>query len=557
METPQYAQRARQCLAPTAPVVGAGHVRPAIAASLFALLSLAPPLSADDYPRQPGVDVQSYTFRITLSDDTDEIVGETTVDVRFVQDDLPSLSLDLASPAAGKGMTVSSVTSEGAAVPFTHRNGRLLIRLPAPAKAGEHRAFTIQYRGVPAGGLNIGRNRYGERTFFSANWPDLAHQWLPTIDHPYDKAASEFLVTAPAKYQVVANGRLQETIDLGDGRRLTHWKESVPIATWLDDIGVAQFAVRHFGEAAGVPLETWVFHQDRDNAIAIFEAATRQAIEFFSERIGPYPYEKLADVEAAGFEGGMEHASEIFFGQRTLTNRSSPSLVAHETAHQWFGDSVTESDWDDVWLSEGFATYFALLDAEREDGREAFVAGLKRSRETVFQTEQRQPGVAVIQTRPWKGIPSPIVYQKGAWTLHMLRGQIGDEKFWEGIREYCRRYRDGNASTADFRNVMEETAGADLGWFFDQWLTRPGSPVVEGAWTYRTDAKQIAVDLSQTQPGDAFRLPIQVAIAPEKIVNIEMTAKRQRFEIAVDKEPSAVTLDPNTWLLMDAKFAKR
>jgi len=534
--------------------------RPRAAALLPFALILAP-LSADNYPRQPGVDVQAYVFRVTLSDDTDAIVGETTVNIRFVQDGLESFALDFASPAGGKGMTVSSVTSGGAAMQFTHRGDRLVIRLPAPAKAGERAAFTIRYRGVPAGGLNIGKNRYGERTFFSANWPDLAHQWLPTIDHPYDKAASEFLVTAPAKYQVVANGRLAEEIDLGDGRRLTHWKESVPIATWLNNIGVAQFAVRHFGAAAGVPLALWVFPQDRDSGIAVFEAATRQAIEFFSGRIGPYPYEKLADVEAAGFEGGMEHASAIFFGQRTVSNRPRPSMVAHEIAHQWFGDSVTESDWDDVWLSEGFATYFTLLATEHGDGRDAFVAGLKRSRATILQTERKQPGVAVIQSKPWKGIPSPIVYQKGAWALHMLRGQLGDERFWSGIREYYRRYRDGNASTGDFRKVMEETSGAGLGWFFEQWLYRAGSPVVEGGWKYNSEAKKIEIDLSQTQPGDVYRLPIQVGIAVEgaaqpRIEGIDMTAKRQRFEIAADKEPLNVTLDPSTWVLMDAKFSQ-
>jgi len=529
--------------------------RPAAAASLLALLlvsALAPPLSADNYPRQPGVDVQSYVFRVTLSDDTDEIVGETTVDVRFVQDGLPSFSLDLASPAGGKGMTVSSVASGGAALEFTHRDDRLLIRLPAPAKAGERRAFTIEYRGVPAGGLNIGANRYGERTFFSANWPDLAHQWLPTIDHPYDKAASEFLVVAPAKYQVVANGRLVEAIGLGGGRRLTHWKESVPIAAWLNNIGVARFAVRHFGAAAGVPLDTWVFRQDRRHGVAAIEAATRKAVEFFSARIGPYPYEKLADVEAAGFEGGMEHASEIFLGQRIVAGHPGLSIMAHEAAHQWFGDSVTESDWDDVWLSEGFATYFALLASERYDGRDAFVAGLKRSRATVFQAERRQPGVAVVQTGPWKGIPSPIVYQKGAWTLHMLRAQIGDDKFWAGIREYYRRYRDANASTADFRKVIEQTSGADLAWFFDQWLTRPGSPVVEGAWKYNAAAKQIELDLTQTQPGDAYRLPIQVGLS-----TVEMTSKHQRFQIPAPKEPRTVTLDPNTWLLINANLVKQ
>ena len=133
------------------------------------------------------------------------------------------------------------------------------------------------------------KNKFGDRCFFSVNWPDLARQWLPTIDHPYDKATSEFIVTAPAKYQVVANGLLYEQIDLGDGRRTTHWKQSVPIATWLDDIGVAQFASRHFGKAAGVPLETWLFPQDREAGIVSLEEPTRQAIEFYQRSCWPVP----------------------------------------------------------------------------------------------------------------------------------------------------------------------------------------------------------------------------------------------------------------------------
>ena len=186
----------------------------------------------------------------------------------------------------------------------------------------------------------------------------LARQWLPVIDHPYDKATSEFLVTAPARYQVVANGLLQEELDLGDGRRMTHWKQSVPIATWLNNIGVAQFASRHFGTVAGVPLQTWVFHQDRDNGILTFEGPTRQAMEFFTSHIGPFPYEKLADVQVTQMGGGMEHASAIFgeSGVRGHLPALGSRQLAHEISHQWWGDSVTEKDWDDVWLSEGFAT---------------------------------------------------------------------------------------------------------------------------------------------------------------------------------------------------------
>jgi aminopeptidase N len=522
-----------------------------LAAGLALCVSVA---FADTYRRQPGVDVQHYVFRVTLSDESDEISGETTVTVRFVKDGLKEFWLDLASAANGKGMTVSEVTSAGAAVRYTHQADRLTLTFAAPSKAGELRSYTVKYRGTAADGLKTVKNKFGERCFFSVNWPDMAHLWLPTIDHPSDKATSEFLVTAPSKYQVVANGLLLETIDLGDGRRLTHWKQSVPIATWLDNIGVAQFAVRHYGTGAGVPL-----HQDRDPGMVTFEEPEREAIAFFSEHIGPYPYEKLADVEAAGMGGGMEHASEIFFGERSVSGRPNLSLVAHETAHQWFGDSVTERDWDDVWLSEGFATYFQQLATEHYEGRDAFVAGLERNRRSVFNNEKRLPGVAVVQDKPWKGIPNQIVYQKGGWVLHMLRGQIGTDKFWAGIREYYRRYRDGNASTQEFRQVMEEVSGADLGWFFEQWLYRAGSPVVEGGWKYDAATKKIEVELTQTQPGEAFRLPLEVAVkSPQvRIEKIEMTGKQQKFEIAADKEPASVELDPNTWMLMDAKFGRR
>ena len=198
---------------------------------------------ADTYQRQPGVDVQHYVFRVNLSDESDEIAGETTVTVRFVKDGLTQFWLDLASAAGGKGMTVSEVTSAGGPVAHTHQSDRLTLNLFPPSNAGELRSFTVKYRGIAANGLKIVANKFGERCFFSANWPDLAHQWLPTIDHPSDKATSEFVVTAPAKYQVVANGLIQETIDLGNGRRQTHWKQSAPIASWLDNIGVAQFAV--------------------------------------------------------------------------------------------------------------------------------------------------------------------------------------------------------------------------------------------------------------------------------------------------------------------------
>jgi aminopeptidase N len=517
---------------------------------------------ADTYPRQPDVDVLNYVFRLTLSDDTDEIMGEVTVDLRFLKDNLTDFTLDLASANGGKGMSVSDVQSGSAPLRFTHEADGLRIALGSPSRGGERRQFTVRYRGIPANGLRILKNKFGERCFFSENWPNNARQWLPMIDHPYDKATSEFIVTAPVKYQVVANGLLQEETDLGDGRRLTHWKQSVPIASWLNALGVAQFAVHHAGLIKGVALQTWVYHQERTTGPAWFETKSRQAFEFFSEKIGPYSYEKLANVEAAGFGGGTEHASAIFYGENSILTRPDTGLIAHEIAHQWFGNSVTEKDWDDVWLSEGFATYFTLLVVEHYEGRDAFVAGLKRSREQVFSLEKQNPGVAVLHNNlaDMKKVLNRIIYQKGGWTLHMLRSLMGTEKFWAGIRDYYQRYRNGSATTQDFRLVMQEHCGLELSWFFQQWLARAGSPVIDGSWRYDATTKRVVIELRQTQVGEAYRLPLEIGITLDgapKIEKIEFTRKQQRFEIAADKEPLMVTLDPNTCTLMEMSFGKR
>ncbi|MGE0883562.1 MAG: M1 family metallopeptidase [Blastocatellales bacterium] len=528
----------------------------------FVLLSSM--VFADTYPRQPGVDMLHYVFRLTLSDDNDEIAGETTIDLRFIQAAISEVTLDLASATDGKGMTVSEVTSNGAALPFKHQSDRLTITLAAPSKNNARQQFTIRYRGIPANGLRILKNKFGERVFFSENWPNNARQWLPMIDHPYDKATSEFIIIAPVKYQVVANGLLQEETDLGDGRRLTHWKQGVPIASWLNAIGVAQFSVHYDGTVKGVPHQTWVYHQEREIGPAWFETKSRQAMEFFSERIGPYSYEKLANVEAAGFGGGTEHASAIFYGEKSILERPDTGLIAHEIAHQWFGNSITEKDWDDVWLSEGFATYFTLLVSEHYEGRDAFVAGLQRSRSQVYALEKQLPGEAVLHNNlsDMKKVLNRLIYQKGGWTLHMLRGLIGTDKFWAGIRDYYGRYRNGSATTEDFRRVMEEHSGMDLSWFFRQWLTRAGSPVVEGGWSYDAKTKKAVVELAQTQPGEAYRLPLEIGIVVDgspqtRIEKIELTEKQQRFEIMVEKEPSNLMLDPNTRILMESRFAKR
>jgi aminopeptidase N len=509
---------------------------------------------ADTYPRQPGIDAVHYVFRLTLADSSNEIAGEATANLQLTADNVVEAVLDLTSAAGGAGMTVTSVAAGNQAVSYTHERDRLRLRLPPGAKSGQSVSFTIRYRGVPAEGLRLQPNIHGDRTIFSQNWPNRARQWLPIIDHPYDKATGELIVTAPSHYQVVSNGLLVEETDLADGRRRTHWKQSVPISSWLYALGVARFTVHHAGLTEGVPLQTWVFPQDRDAGLKLFEETSRQAMAFLSERIGPYPYEKLANVEAAGLTGGTEHASAIFYGEKGVAGGRGP--VVHEIAHQWWGNAVTERDWDDVWLSEGFATYFTMLYTEHVFGRDAFVGSLRGSRERVFETERNLPETAVIHRNlsNMDLVLNQLVYQKGGWVLHMLRGLVGTEAFWQGIREYYRRYRNGTVTTDDFRAVMEAASAKDLAWFFNQWLTRPGSPRLEGSWSYDAGRKQIDVELSQVQPGEPYRLPIEIGVVMKandlpRVERVELTDRRAQFMIPADAEPESVVIDPNTWLL--------
>jgi aminopeptidase N len=534
----------------------------------IALLLLVGPLgaiaAADTYPRQPGVDALHYAFRITLGDDSDTIDGEASIRVRFAAADVTSVSFDLASPASGKGMTVTEVTSTASIARYVHEADRVRIPLPEPPAAGAEQTFTVRYRGAPADGFRFLKTIHGARAMFSENWPNQARQWLPMIDHPYDKATGEFIVTAPSHYQVVSNGVLLEETDLGGGVRRTHWKQSVPIASWLYALGIARFAVHHPGDVQGVPLQTWVFPEDRDRGIELFESTTTRAMDFFARRIGPYPYEKLANVEAAGMSGGTEHATAIFYGEKGVTIGRGP--VVHEVAHQWWGNAVTERDWDDVWLSEGFATYFTLLFTEHDEGRDAFVAGLQRSRDSVREFEKRLPDTPVIHRNlaDMGKVLNQFVYQKGGWTLHMLRGLMGDEPFWSAIREYYRRYRDQNASTDELRQVFEQFSPRhrDLRWFFDQWLRRSGLPRLEGTWRYDVKGKRVEIDIAQMQAGDPYRLDLDFGIVDKpgtlpRVQRVRMDERRATFTIEAPAAPESVTLDPNTWLLMEQGTLRR
>ena len=489
------------------------------AALLLATAATAGSAWADTYPRQPGIDVLHYAFRLTLADDSDRIEGEATVSAR-VADGTGEVFLDLAQPEAappGRGMTVTAVTEAGQPLSHDRSGDRLRILLARPGR--RRRAAGDR------GELPRRAGRRPPRRPEQARRPDVLLRQLagqgPAVAarrrSPVRQGHRRVRVTAPAHYQVVSNGLLVEETDLGDGRRLSRWRQSVPIAPWLYVLGVARFAVQHRPAWQGLPIETWVFPQDRDQGFEAFAEPTVAALDFFSTRVGPYSYERLANVQANGVKGGMEAATSILYGDDSVSGpqRRWDSVIVHEIAHQWFGNAVTEGDWDDVWLSEGFATYLTHLFVEHAEGRDAFVAGLRNDRDQIRAFDLENPGYRIVHDNlsDMKQVMTGAgTYRKGAWTLHMLRGVVGDEAFWSGLREYYRLYRDKNASTADFRRVMEEASGRELGWFFDQWLTRGGMLKVGGSWRWDAAARVLRLDLEQRQAAEPYRMPVEVAI---------------------------------------------
>lgn len=518
---------------------------------------------ADQYPINKNIDVKHYAFELTLSDSTDQIIGTTQLKVQFKKAGIQQFRLDLVNQTDkrhGKGMKVDAIMIGSEKLAFTHFNDELIIQLPNPTIVDAELIFTIQYHGVPFDGLRIGATKFGDRSFFNENWPNRTRQWLPTIDHPYDKATSEFIVKAPAKYKVVSNGLLLEESYLGNNIKLTHWKQSVPVSSWLFVLGVAEFAVQYVDQFEGKSIETWVYAKNREAGFYDFKEPTKKVLEFYSKYVGPFAYEKLANIQTPSVNGGMETSSAIFYGEDLVNGKRDErtrNIVIHEIAHQWFGNAVTETTWDDAWLSEGFATYFTLLFIENEYGKAEFDKGIAKAKKSVFDMAVKLPNFSIISNRTAEkeAVTSGLTYQKGAWVLHMLRNLVGDVNFQKGIQSYYTKYFNANATTDQFREEMEKASGINLKRFFKQWLYQPINPIINASWSFDAKQKKLSIKLNQVQSGDiVFDLPIEIGYSVKenstpKLLKLELNRKEQSFSFPMNTAPDNIVVDPNNKLL--------
>jgi aminopeptidase N len=507
-----------------------------------------------------GIDIKHYNFELTLSDSSDMIKGNATISLVFTK---PSnaIMLDLINTtSSGKGMTVKSVEFNNAKVSFTHQNNLLTILLPSVSEVQKEIQVSITYHGIPVDGLIIGKNKYGDRTFFGDNWPNRARHWLPVVDHPSDKATVDFVVTAPSHYDVVGSGAMIEESYITENTKLTHWHEGTPIAPKVMVIGAARFAIQYESKVGDIQVEHWVYPQDRLNGFHDYAAADR-ILNFFIGHIGPYSYEKLANVQSKTKYGGMENASNIFYFENSVNGKADQdNLLAHEIAHQWFGNSASENDWANIWLSEGFATYFMHVYNEFTYGENARATAMAGERKEVIAFYKQSPIPVVFTTLPENllDILSTNSYQKGSWILHMLRKQIGDDVFWKAIRQYYKEYQNSNASTADFQRVVEQVSGQKLDWFFKQWLNTAGHPRISFFWKYQQASKTIEITLEQLQNEGAFQFPLEIGLnfngSADQLEKLEISQKSQKFLIKAEQKPIKLVLDPNANLLFDGKI---
>ena len=535
------------------------------------LFFLFPVISkADNYPINKKIDIKHYSFALTLSDSNDEIIGSTNITINFKQAGVQNFRLDLINQSIerkGKGMLVDGVYLDKNPISYSHQNDALIINLPSPSSINQSLVFTIKYHGIPSDGLRIGATKFGDRSFFNENWPNRGRHWLPLIDHPYDKATSEFIVKAPAHYKVISNGLLLEESDLGDNVKLTHWKQSVPVSSWLFVLGVADFAVKYVDEFKGKSIQTWVYSKNREAGFYDFDEPTKKVLEFYSAYVGPYAYEKLANIQTPSVNGGMETSSAIFYGEDLVNGKRDErirNIVIHEIAHQWFGNAVTETTWDDAWLSEGFATFFTLLFIENEYGKEEYKKGISKAKKTVFDLSLKIPDFSIVSNRTAEKEPvtNGLTYQKGAWVLHMLRDLLGEKSFQKGIRAYYTKYFNSNTTTDEFRIEMEKSSGKDLELFFKQWLYQPINPTINAIWKYDAATKKLNLQLTQSQSGNfLFNVPVEVGYyktgsTTPIILKMNLSRKQEVFSFPVPSAPEKLELDPRNVLLNNGNLTK-
>jgi Aminopeptidase N len=525
-----------------------------------------PPAAKVHYAPDRSYDLKHLTVRLTVDYGGRRITGIATNVLAPLRGPLAEVRLH-----CGKQLTVSSCSVNGQKATFT-RDGEFLVIVPpgGPLPAGKDATVNVAYTGGKGQGGSFGAGggwHWIERTpsydesregFWTQGETGYNREWVPTWDYPNDFATTESIVTVPAHWSVIGNGvPVSDTLSADKKTRTVHWRMSQPHATYLLSLVAGPFDIKK-GQWRDVPL-WYVVPKGSGGLIDASFGDTPDMLEFFSTATGvKYPWPKYAQNAMHDFGGGMENVSSTTLGANSLTDarsgyRNMASLNAHELAHQWFGDLVTCRDWGHVWLNESFATFFQTLYMEHSRGKTVYDRETDGNIASYLQEARRyqRPLATNLYSNPDRMFDSHS-YPKGATVLHTLRRQIGDKAFFAGVRHYLTKHRHQPVETQDLCLAITEASGINVQPFFDQWVYKPGHPVLDYTWTWDESGKRAVLTVKQTQDTTngtpIYDIPAKVAaITGGKLVRlpVRLNAASQEIALSLPAKPDALLLDPD------------
>lgn len=525
-------------------------------------------------------DVLHYRIELRFDHPKKQFFGTTTVTLRPLGEDVRSLTFD------AEVFTVRSVTREpGRAMTFTQRPGEVTVSLADKVTRKDTLRLTFVYEGrqieIDPARWGVGKDYHLGLEFFdsteahpalisSLSFAEGARHFFPCNDHPSDKASQEMILEVPDDWKAASNGVLVGVRATPRGTSVWHWDLKEPHSTYLTVIAAGPYFVMR-DSLGSLALNHWVYPQHVPDALRTFHR-TPEIMAFFERTYGvKYPWTKYDQILIPGIGGGAESTTATVLGQSTIHDERAeqdfPShwLVAHEAAHQWWGDLVTFKDWGHTWINESFATYGEYLYSRWSLGDDEGMVNLNEKREQYFRearTKYRRPIVMDRWKFPNDNFDSHT-YPKGANVLHMLRKEIGDSAFFGFHRKILTEHGFGNALTDDIRRAAESTSGRDLRWFFDQWLMKPGHPVLNVSWRWDEPSKSARIRVKQMQdtsggvPIYTFQAVVGIRLAGgHRTERIVVGKKVEEFAIACASKPDLVEFDEPHDLLAEVTFER-
>src|SRR5882762_7101633 len=539
-------------------------------ATLLAIFIAAPRLFADEpYARSRDYDLQHSKISMRFDLQQKKVLGEVTHSLSILRDGTSKIVFDSA------GLTIQKVTVNKSGAKFETAAEKLIIPLAAKAKTGDKFEITVRYEGKPAKGMYfiLPDKDYPDRPsqIWTQGESEDTHYYLPTYDYPNDRLTTETILTVPASWITVSNGKLMSVTDAGKGLKTWYWKESVPSSTYLITVVAGEFdEVKESWH--GIPV-TYYAPKGRGDRLPINYGRTPAMMELFSKKFGvDYPWEKYAQVMVDDFvAGGMENSSATTNTSKSLVHpklapeyfTGEDDLISHELGHQWFGDLVTCKDWGDVWLNEGFATFLEAVWTEAHFGKDQADYERWNSAHEWFLSSNLWNKPIVRHDFDDSSEFDGNAYGKGGWVLYMLRHQLGEDAFYRGLKHYLEVNRGKNVVTADLAKAIEEATHTNVDQFFSQWLYGAGAPKFDLSYSYDAERHQVALTVKQTQTVEGhvgiFRVPVEVEIttvAGSKLYNVTVSKDNQTFPLPAESVPLMVLFDKGGHVLKSAEFHK-